>query len=289
MLKRPFCVSCWATSIARSRRCSGLRRRKGHSDRRGSARPGPGLSACSPWVWRRSCARAPSVTAIAGAPRLCAETAGRDCRPRPRAAQAGRDTLAAGGVAELPSPALFLGGRALWHRRARKRGASTVAADDQRSGEAARGRSRPEAVRTGGPPPCADEIFALGQDLMGMLKGRPSPRPLRLTVGVADALPKVLVQKLLQPAFEIDKAIHLVCREDRVVEDFMSQLAGQELDLVLADRPVGPGIRAHAFNHLLGECGTSFCASDKLAKRLRRGFPGSLDGAPCLLPSDHAT
>ena len=135
----------------------------------------------------------------------------------------------------------------------------------------------------------ADEIFALGQDLMGMLKGRPSPRPLRLTVGVSDALPKVMVQKLLQPAFEIDKTIHLVCREDRVVEDFMSQLAGQELDLVLADRPVGPGIRSHAFNHLLGECGTSFFATDRLAKRLRRGYPRSLDGAPCLLPSDHAT
>jgi LysR family transcriptional regulator, transcriptional activator of nhaA len=134
----------------------------------------------------------------------------------------------------------------------------------------------------------ADEIFALGQDLIGMLKGRPSPRPLRLTVGVSDALPKVLVQRLLQPAFQIDKAIHLVCREDRVVEDFMSQLAGQELDLVLADRALGPGIRAHAFNHLLGECGTAFLASEKLARRLRRGFPRSLDGAPFLLPSDHA-
>src|SRR5207253_792079 len=73
------------------------------------------------------------------------------------------------------------------------------------------------------------------------------------------------------------------------VEDFLGQLVGQELDLVFADRPVGPGIRAHAFNHLLGESGTSFFASEKLAKRLTRGFPQSLDGAPCLLPSDHAT
>jgi LysR family transcriptional activator of nhaA len=135
----------------------------------------------------------------------------------------------------------------------------------------------------------ADEIFALGQDLMGTLKGRASTRPLRLTVGVADALPKALVQKLLEPAFHIDKPIYLVCREDRVVEDFMSELAGQELDLVLADRPVGPGTRAHAFNHLLGECGTTFLASAKLAKRLRGGFPRSLDGAPCLLPGAHAT
>jgi LysR family transcriptional activator of nhaA len=135
----------------------------------------------------------------------------------------------------------------------------------------------------------ADEIFSLGQDLMGTLKGRPSARPLRLTVGVADALPKVLVQKLLEAAFHIDRPIHLVCREDRVVEDFMSQLVGQELDLVLADRPLGPGIKAHAFNHLLGECGTSFLATPKLAARLRRGFPKSITGAPCLLPGAHAT
>jgi LysR family transcriptional activator of nhaA len=135
----------------------------------------------------------------------------------------------------------------------------------------------------------ADEIFSLGQDLLGTLKGRPSARPLRLTVGVADVLPKVLVQKLLEPAFQIERPIHLICREDRVVEDFMSQLAGQELDLVLADRPIGPGIKAHAFNHLLGDCGTSFLASPKLAARLRRGFPRSVEGAPCLLPSSHAT
>jgi LysR family transcriptional activator of nhaA len=135
----------------------------------------------------------------------------------------------------------------------------------------------------------ADEIFSLGQDLMATLNEQPSVRPLRLTVGVADALPKALVQKLLEPAFRIDRPIHLVCREDRVVEDFMSQLAGQELDLVLADRPLGPGIRAHAFNHLLGECGTTFLAAPKLAARLRRGFPRSLEGMPCLLPGAHAT
>jgi LysR family transcriptional activator of nhaA len=135
----------------------------------------------------------------------------------------------------------------------------------------------------------ADEICSLGQDLIGTLKGRASTRPLQLTVGVADALPKALVQKLLEPAFHIDKPVHLVCREDRVVEDFMSQLAGQELDLVLADRPIGPGMRANAFNHLLGECGTTFLASSKLVARLRRGFPRSLDKAPCLLPGPHAT
>lgn len=135
----------------------------------------------------------------------------------------------------------------------------------------------------------ADEIFSLGQDLLGSLKGRSSTRPLRLTVGVADVLPKVLVQKLLEPAFHIGKSIHLVCREDRVVEDFLGELAGQELDLLLADRPLGPASKVHAFNHLLGECGTTFLASAKLAKACRRGFPRSLNDMPFLLPSTHAT
>jgi LysR family transcriptional regulator, transcriptional activator of nhaA len=135
----------------------------------------------------------------------------------------------------------------------------------------------------------ADEIFSLGQDLVGTLKGRPSLNTLRLTVGVADVLPKVLVQKLLEPAFHIGRPIQLICREDRVVEDFLGELVGQELDMVLADRPLGPGIKVHAFNHLLGECGTTFLASPKLAKSCRSGFPRSINGVPCLLPSGHAT
>jgi len=135
----------------------------------------------------------------------------------------------------------------------------------------------------------ADEIFSLGQELMGTLKGQATSRPLRLTVGISDVLPKVLVHALLEPAFRIGQPIHLICREDKAVEDFMSQLAGQELDLVLADRPIGPGLRAYAFNHLLGECGTTFFATSKLASALRRSFPQSLAGAPCLLPSAHAT
>ena len=76
----------------------------------------------------------------------------------------------------------------------------------------------------------ADEIFSIGQDLVSTLKGRPSLKPLRLTVGVADVLPKVLVQKLLEPAFHIDKPIQLVCREDRVVEDFLGALATNEVE-----------------------------------------------------------
>jgi carbonic anhydrase len=38
-----------------------------------------------------------------------------------------------------------------------------------------------------------------------------------------------------------------------------------------------------AYNHLLGECGVVLLATSSLARKYRRGFPKSLDGAPMLL------
>ena len=46
-------------------------------------------------------------------------------------------------------------------------------------------------------------------------------------------------------------------------------------------------VRAKVFNHLLGESDTAFFAPPKLAARLRRRFPASLDGAPVLLPTSN--
>ena len=43
-----------------------------------------------------------------------------------------------------------------------------------------------------------------------------------------------------------------------------------------------------AFSHLLGECEISFFAPPRVAARLRRGFPGSLDQTPFLLPTERS-
>ncbi len=42
-----------------------------------------------------------------------------------------------------------------------------------------------------------------------------------------------------------------------------------------------------AFNHLLGECGVTFVGTPKLVAAHKDGFPGSLDGAPFLLPLEN--
>jgi len=135
----------------------------------------------------------------------------------------------------------------------------------------------------------ADEIFSLGREFVETLRGRSSGKPMRLAVGVADVIPPSLVRRFLEPAFRLGTSIRLICRADKSVEEFVAELALHRVDLVLADGPASTGIAVRAFSHPLGECGTTFFATPKLAARLRRSFPRSLDGAPFLLPGAPST
>src|SRR4051794_19487430 len=57
----------------------------------------------------------------------------------------------------------------------------------------------------------AEEIFALGRDLTSALRGEPLARPLRLAVGIADVVPKLIAARLLTPLRELARPPHLVC------------------------------------------------------------------------------
>jgi LysR family transcriptional regulator, transcriptional activator of nhaA len=129
----------------------------------------------------------------------------------------------------------------------------------------------------------AEEIFSIGQDLLNSVKQRPTSRPLRLRLGVADALPKLVTYKIIEPIFLLPQPVQVSCWETKV-SDMLVELTAYRLDLVLADEPVSSGVSSNVFNHLLGECGVTFCAEPRLASKLRCGFPKSLNGAPALLP-----
>lgn len=130
----------------------------------------------------------------------------------------------------------------------------------------------------------ADEIFELGGELLDALKGRPTGKPLRLVVGLADAVPKLVARRLLEPAEKLPQPVRLWCREGKP-EQLLADLARHELDVVISDAPMPTGVPVKAYSHLLGECGVSFLATPAMARRYKPKFPGSLDGAPLLLPS----
>jgi LysR family transcriptional regulator, transcriptional activator of nhaA len=134
----------------------------------------------------------------------------------------------------------------------------------------------------------ADEIFSLGRELVDAVGGRTTGGGLRFVVGVADTLPKLMVHRLLTPAVHLPGEDVRVSCIDGDPDRLLAQLALHELDLVISDYPANPRLGMRAFNHSLGECGVTFFATDELARRHRKGFPKSLDGAPVLLPAANA-
>jgi LysR family transcriptional activator of nhaA len=134
----------------------------------------------------------------------------------------------------------------------------------------------------------ADEIFSLGREMMDTIRGRPVMGPLSLKVGVVDVLPKLIVRKILEPAFNLPEQLHLVCYEDKE-EKLLAELAMHKIDVVLSNSPVRRGLNINVYNHFLGECGVTFLAVKKLATRFRVGFPQSLDMAPMLVPIEMTT
>jgi len=129
----------------------------------------------------------------------------------------------------------------------------------------------------------AEDIFSIGQDLLDSVKQRATSRPLRLRLGIADALPKLVAYHIIEPVFGFPQPVQVSCLETNVPA-MLGELTAYRLDIVLADEPASSAVTTGVFNHLLGESGVSFCAVPKLAAKLRRGFPKSLHGAPALLP-----
>src|SRR3989304_4439009 len=93
----------------------------------------------------------------------------------------------------------------------------------------------------------AHEIFGLGRELMDTLKGRPTGRPLRLVVGVADVLSKLVTYRLLEPAQHLPERVQIICREGHP-DRLLAELSMHELDMVLSETPAGTGVKVRAFS-----------------------------------------
>lgn len=130
----------------------------------------------------------------------------------------------------------------------------------------------------------ADEIFTSGQELMRLLQGAAPQRRRAVVVGVSDVVPNLVAWRVISPLMRGEEPFRVTCHTGSL-DTLIADLAAHRLDLVLSTSalPASSGVRA--FSHLLGECDITFFAPPRLAARLRRGFPASLDGAPFLLPT----
>jgi LysR family transcriptional regulator, transcriptional activator of nhaA len=132
----------------------------------------------------------------------------------------------------------------------------------------------------------AEEIFGLGREMLDTLRDRPVGKPGRVTIGVADVVPKLVAEHVLAAVLRLKAPMRLTCREDKP-DRLLASLALHELDVILTDAPSSLHVKIHAFNHLLGTSEIAFFGCPKLAVKYRRNFPASLNGAPVLLPTEN--
>lgn len=130
----------------------------------------------------------------------------------------------------------------------------------------------------------AEDIFHLGDELKTLLKQPEVVERLSVTVGIVDVIPKALAYSLIKPITSLPQPVHLVCREGSL-EHLLAELAVNKLDLVLSERPMPPGTRLRAYNHLVVETDIALFGTQELLRPFKKDFPTSLQGAPLLMPS----
>ncbi|MET0981050.1 MAG: transcriptional activator NhaR [Telluria sp.] len=129
----------------------------------------------------------------------------------------------------------------------------------------------------------ADQIFLLGEQMQEALDGDGNLRT-RLTVGIADSLPKLTAFRLLETTTRLALPVRLVCYEDQH-DSLLADLALHKLDVVLTDRALSTGSTLRVFSHMLFESEMTVVGTAGLAAAYAEEFPRKLNGAPFLLPT----
>lgn len=131
----------------------------------------------------------------------------------------------------------------------------------------------------------AEEIFAIGDELLEVARDQTAKKSLPLAVGIADSVPKSVAHRLIAPALQLPETVRLVCREGRLT-GLLADLAVHRLDMVIADRPMPTNLNVRGYSHLLGESDLTVFGTPELLNTLKGVFPMLLQGAPFLMPGD---
>lgn len=115
----------------------------------------------------------------------------------------------------------------------------------------------------------AERIFATGDEMVEVLRRGKSAGPGTVFLGVADAVPKLLVARLLDRACQKANGLQCVVREG-LPQELWSALASHQLDLVIANEAPPPNTGKIPPGRRVGRMGVVFAASKTLAKAFEK-------------------
>ena len=132
----------------------------------------------------------------------------------------------------------------------------------------------------------ADEIFALGDDLLNEVRHQNIKKHTPFRIGITDSVAKSIAYHVIAPVLQLDDSIRLICSEGKLAS-LLAELSVNQLDLVIADRPMPASLNVRAYNHLIGESKLAVFASRKLLESYSQpAFPAMLNNAPFLMPGE---
>lgn len=130
----------------------------------------------------------------------------------------------------------------------------------------------------------ADRMFGLSYEMLDIVNYSQRSNIL-FDVGVADALSKRLVSKVLMSTIPEDNSIHLRCFES-THELLLEQLSQHKLDMILSDCPVDSTQSPGLYSKKLGECSLSFFCSGHIENFQ---FPSVLEERKLLVPGSRTS
>jgi LysR family transcriptional regulator, transcriptional activator of nhaA len=132
----------------------------------------------------------------------------------------------------------------------------------------------------------ADEIFTLGDELLNEVHNQTVKKSTPFRIGVSDTVAKSVAYRVIAPVLQLDDTFRLFCNEGKLAS-LLAELSVNQLDLVIADRPMPANLNVRAFNYLVGESKLAIFASPALtAKHGKMGFPAMLNNAPYLMAGE---
>ncbi|SON50538.1 transcriptional activator NhaR [Vibrio tapetis] len=130
----------------------------------------------------------------------------------------------------------------------------------------------------------ADRMFGLSYEMLDIVNYSQRSNIL-FEVGVADALSKRLVSKILMTTVPEDNGIHLRCFES-THELLLEQLSKHKLDMIISDCPVDSSQSPGLYSKKLGECSMSFFSSRAICNT---AFPALLEHHKLLIPGSRTS
>jgi LysR family transcriptional activator of nhaA len=130
----------------------------------------------------------------------------------------------------------------------------------------------------------ANKINDLGQELIQLIDDKVFTNQVNLSVGALDSVPKHLICDIVDFAHKKTDCFLSIYEES--MDQLIRMLLAHQVEVIIADHENNSFKNKNIFSKRILKKSVSAYASNKF-KSLKKGFPQSLNNAPCILPTVH--